>query len=137
MLRLIMAAVALSVSSGAAAEGAPACIKDNKNASIIADLQLASFVCPKWNVMPRAEYAYMLVQMSVIAVDDILKTPENTPGLINFREPCAAELSKIESGSAKMAKASGMDEFCLRVSGWLMVPNLRFALERNGTIPTK
>lgn len=80
--------------------------------------------------MKRAEFAYLMLRTNTLPGDALLKAEK--PGLVRFREPCAKEISDIEGQSFKDARAKGLDTFCLDVSVWLTVPNVRFGLEEAG-----
>ncbi|RWQ59829.1 hypothetical protein [Mesorhizobium sp.] len=110
------------------------CITDTKNARLIADFQTASLLCPKWKIISRVDYAYLLMEMSVLHQDDLMKS--DRVGVVTLREQCQDDLYQLEKESFKMAEESGVEKFCLRTSIWLTVPNLRDALERHGFFPS-
>ena len=106
------------------------CLLDAKIARLNVDFQTASLICPKWNPITRADFAYMLLQTGTLPGDALLKAEK--PGLVRFREPCATEIADLEGQSFKEARAKGTDTFCLDISVWLTVPNVRYGLEQNG-----
>jgi len=110
------------------------CIKDYKNARLIADFQTASLLCPKWKIVNRVNYGYLLLQLKVIKSNDLQKSKNR--GVLTLTEQCQDELYDIEKDSFKDAEKRGLEAFCIRTSGWLTVPNLRHALEQNGFFPT-
>jgi len=110
------------------------CVSDVKQMNLLADFQTASLVCPKWNVLSRVDYAWMMVSLGLIEPTDLLKS--DAPGKVEFREECADEIGKYESESFRRAELMGLDTFCIKTSAWLTVPNVRQALEENGAFPT-
>lgn len=131
--KLLVAFIILSYNSnhGYAQER---CITDVKNARQIADFQTASLLCPKWKIISRVDYGYLLMEMNVLKPEDLLKSER--PGIVKLKERCQDDLYEIERESFRNAEESGVEKFCLRTSIWLTVPNLRDALERHGFFPS-
>lgn len=131
--RLLVTFVMLSYNSdqGYAQER---CITDVKNARLIADFQTASLLCPKWKIVSRVDYGYLMMEMNVLKPEDLSKS--DRPGVVKLREQCQDDLYQIEKESFRIAEESGVEKFCLRTSIWLTVPNLRDALERHGFFPS-
>jgi hypothetical protein len=124
--------VLFNSSNGSFADGK--CIADYKNARLIADFQTASFLCPKWKIVSRVDYGYLLMEMNVLKAEDLLKS--ESAGVVKLTEQCQDDLYSVEKDSFKSAQDDGLEKFCLRTSIWLTVPNVRDALERHGFFPS-
>jgi hypothetical protein len=132
-LKAVFGAILFLFAADSASAQSP-CITDGKNARLVADFQTASLICPKWEIVSRVDYAFLLMQMNIIKADDLLKS--DNAGAVKLREQCQADLYAIEKESFKSAEEMGTDKFCLRTSVWLTVPNVRDSLERNGFFPS-
>jgi len=110
------------------------CFSDAKNARLAVDFEAASLLCPKWNVVSRVDFGYLLLTLGILNPDDLVKSKK--AGILTLTEECQSKLSELETESFKLAEASGLELFCIRTSHWLTVPNVRYALETNGFFPT-
>jgi len=110
------------------------CFSDAKNARLAVDFEAASLLCPKWNVVSRVDFGYLLLTLGILNPDDLVKSKK--AGILTLTEECQDKLAEFETESFKKAEASGLELFCIRTSHWLTVPNVRYALETNGFFPT-
>ena len=117
----------------AAAQENP-CFSDLKNARLAIDFQTASLLCPKWRVVSRVDFGYLMLTLGIINPDDLLKSKK--VGILTLTDECQSKLSELETESFKLAEATGLELFCTKTSHWLTVPNVRHALEANGFFPS-
>ena len=110
------------------------CFSDAKNARLAVDFQTASLLCPKWNVVSRVDFGYLMLTLGILNPDDLVESKK--AGILTLTEECQSKLSELETESFKLAEASGLELFCTRTTHWLTVPNVRYALETNGFFPS-
>ncbi len=113
------------------------CIKHAKAATIVADFQTASLLCPKWKVVVRADYFHLLIDYGVLGAGSFVKVEEDKAGTgyVKLTKQCQQELLEVEFKSIEKARRAGLENFCIQMSRYLVNPDYRFDLERNGFFP--
>jgi len=91
-------------------------------------------LCPKWNVVHRVDFGYLMITLGILNVDDLEKSEK--AGMLTLTEACQEKLSEFETESFQKAEVMGLERFCIDTSKWLTLPNVRYALETNGFFPT-
>lgn len=132
-VRVCLILCALTTALPALAEEKP-CFSDAKSARLAVDFQTASLLCPKWHVVGRVDFGYLMLTLGLLNPDDLVKSKRT--GILTLTEECQSKLSEFETESFTKAEAAGLELFCIRTSEWLTVPNVRYALETNGFFPS-